>query len=47
MPSFANRRFEVAGAVIFDAMAQGQILSARWRADRVRLDEAERLQSVS
>jgi hypothetical protein len=42
----AQRReaaFEVAGAVILDAMAQRQVLGARRRADRVGLDEAERV----
>ena len=42
----AERReaaFEVAGAVILDAMAQRQVLGARGRADRVGLDEAERV----
>jgi hypothetical protein len=42
----AQRReaaFEVAGAVGLDAMAQRQVLGARGRADRVGLDEAERV----
>jgi hypothetical protein len=42
----AQRReaaFEVAGAVVLDAMAQRQVLGTRGRADRVGLDEAERV----
>ena len=42
----AQRReaaFEVAGAVVLDAMAQREVLGARGRADRVGLDEAERV----
>ena len=33
--------FEVAGAVILDAMAQDEILGASGRANRIGLDEAE------
>jgi len=39
--------FKVSGTLVFDAMAQDQILRAGRGADRIRLYEAERLQSAS
>src|SRR5713101_7850295 len=36
--------FEIAGAIILDAMAQYQVLSAGWRANRIGLHKAEPVQ---
>ena len=39
--------FQVAGAIVFDPMAQDEILSARWRADRIGLYKAQLMECTS
>jgi hypothetical protein len=38
--------FQVAGLVVDDAVAQCEVLRPGWRADRIGLDEAERLDGL-
>src|ERR1035438_71177 len=38
--------FEIAGAVILDAMTQDQVLSARWSANGIGLDETHAMEST-